>query len=134
MTEPAPTTTGTAKPDATPARPTPTRGHAARGSRIVVAGLAAGAGLGLVGAMSAAARSSTQTVAAEPVRRVIVVDRTAGSGTSPSATGGTAPAESTSPQAVAPEAPAVVAEPAPLPLPPPPDPQPAPPVTQSEGS
>lgn len=125
MTEP---TQGEAGP--APARPTRKRGHAALGGRILVAGLAAGSGLGLVGAMSAAARSSTPTAAADPVRRVIVVDRTTETGAAaptPTTEAPPAPDAASTPATVAPE-------PAPLPLPPPPDPQPAPPVTQSQGS
>jgi hypothetical protein len=114
MTEPTRAEAGPA-----PARPTRKRGHAALGGRILVAGLAAGSGLGLVGAMSAAARSSTPTAAADPVHRVIVVDRTTEAPPAPDA--------ASTPATVAPE-------PAPLPRPPLPDPQPAPPVTQSQGS
>jgi hypothetical protein len=84
----------------------------------VVAGLAAGSALGLVGAMSAAARSSTPAAGGEPVRRVVVVDRTTGAA---ALEPGSAPSADT-------------AEPAPLPLPPLPDAQPSEPVTQSEGS
>lgn len=127
MTEPASPTTDRVKAASQRTRPGPERGHAARGGRIVVAGLAAGASLGLVGAMSAAARSSSETAAAEPVRRVIVVDRTTADGASPAAPQGAGSAQPAPPVTM-------TAEPAPLPLPPPPDPQPAPPVTQSEGS
>ena len=113
MTEASPTP---ARPGPGRSRPTPKRGHAAQGARIVVAGLAAGTGLGLIGAMSAAARSSAPTAAPAPVRRVIVVDPLTGA------------VVTTSPDA------AVVAEPSPLPSPAPFESQPAPPVTQSQGS
>ena len=68
MTEASPTTAAPAT------RPTAKRRPRRQGARIVVAGLAAGTGLGLIGAMSAAARASAPTAAADPVRRVVVVD------------------------------------------------------------
>ena len=57
-------------------RPQPDQGHAASGARILVGGLAAGAGLAMVGAMAAAAQASESEatlMTQDAVRRVVVV-------------------------------------------------------------
>lgn len=99
--------------------PRPRRKHAASGARILTAGLAAGAGLGLVGAMTASAQSAGPPTADASVRRVVVLDGT-------SATGVADPAATTS-------TPSTVGT-KPLPLPPRSDVRPTAPVTQSQGS
>ncbi len=54
------------------------QGHAASGARLLVGGLAAGAGLAMVGAMAAAAQASEASAsdATQTIRRVVVVDQT----------------------------------------------------------
>lgn len=59
-------------------RPQPNQGHAASGARILVGGLAAGAGLAMVGAMAAAAQASESEatlMTQDAVRRVVVVEQ-----------------------------------------------------------
>lgn len=59
-------------------RPQPPQGHAASGARILVGGLAAGAGLAMVGAMAAAAQASESEatlMTQDAVRRVVVVEQ-----------------------------------------------------------
>ena len=59
-------------------RPQPNQGHAASGARILVGGLAAGAGLAMVGAMAAAAQASesqASLMTQDAVRRVVVVEQ-----------------------------------------------------------
>lgn len=51
--------------------------HAATGARLLVGGLAAGAGLAMVGGMAAAAQSDpAQVEAVQTIRRIVVVDQT----------------------------------------------------------
>lgn len=73
MTDPV----GTERP-APRRRPQPNQGHAASGARILVGGLAAGAGLAMVGAMAAAAQASDSQatlMTQDSVRRVVVVEQ-----------------------------------------------------------
>jgi hypothetical protein len=55
-----------------PVRPPKT--HAAAGARLVVAGVAALAGLGLVGAMAAAAQIGADPPTPEVIHRVVLID------------------------------------------------------------
>lgn len=73
QTEPVPTERSAAR-----GRPAARQAHAASGARILVSGLAVGAGLAMVGAMAAAAQASeadTSTVTLDAIRRVVVVDQ-----------------------------------------------------------
>lgn len=78
MTDPAPVATPESTSTAPPRRTVaPKKGHAAPGARLLVGGLAAGAGLAMVGAMAAAAQA-TEPIAAPVVtttiQRIVVVE------------------------------------------------------------
>lgn len=78
QTEPVPTEPGPTERSAARGRPAARQAHAASGARILVGGLAVGAGLAMVGAMAAAAQASeadTSTVTLDAIRRVVVVDQ-----------------------------------------------------------